>query len=510
MFGIDLVSLLFLLFLVVLSGFIAYAGDLIGRSFGKRRLTLMGLRPRHTAAVMTGLFGALATLVAVGSLIAVSEPVRAWIVEGNKAREQLVSAREELKGSRERLDKTQGELALEAKKLAAASKRVEDAGKQIVALQATAKGLRTTITQIRSNLARSKSELGRIQSRYRLLLQEADSIARNNKEVVRQNKQFASRNLELEMEVGRNERRLEAQRQEIAQLTSSISELGKTIEGLQAKLAEEGSRAAKELAALRAEIESLERDRERAERERIDASEKLAEAQSLLQSVLRRLEGSTTASRLQPMVYQNGDELARLELRAGLSAAESRSLFLAILDAADSQARSYGAGTMADGVHAGLVLRYGPDNEPIPVELQRARTIERMSGSRNEQVLLARAFLNAFRGEPVALDLAVLPNPVVFRAGEVVAETRVDGRETEAQIVKAVESFAQGGLSKAAVERGMIPAVGKPEPLGEIPSDQLIEVVRTARQASRPLRLQFVAAQETKAAQRLKLELRLR
>lgn len=510
MFGLAPVSLLFLLFLVVLSGFIAYTGDVIGRRFGKARHTLFGLRPRHTAALMTGLFGAFATLVAVLALIAVSEPVRTWILEGNKARRELAQARRELAGSRTELEATRGKLVDEAKKLDAAGRKVAEAGKQIAALQGTAKTLRATIAQVRSNLARSRSELAGIQRRYRLLLQEADSVARNNREIVRQNKQFASRNLELEMAVGQNERRIEEQRAELAKLNSTIGELGKTIEELQSKLADEGSRAAKELTALRGEIQNLERARDQAEEERADASRRLAEAQSLLQSVLRRLEGPTTASRLQPMVYQNGDELARLELRSGLSAAEARTLLLALLDAADSQAKAKGAGTMADGLHAGLVLRYSANNEPVPAEAQRADAVERMSGRGFDQVVVARSFLNAFRGEPVAVDLAVLPNPVVFRAGEVVAETRIDGRDSEAAIVRAVESFAQGGLSRAAVEKGMIPAVGKPQPLGEIPSDQLIEVVRTAREASRPLRLQFVAAQETRAAQRLKLELRLR
>ena len=49
--------LLFFLLLIPLSGFIAWAGDRIGHKIGKRRHSLLGLRPRHTATLMTVVVG---------------------------------------------------------------------------------------------------------------------------------------------------------------------------------------------------------------------------------------------------------------------------------------------------------------------------------------------------------------------------------------------------------------------------------------------------------------------
>ncbi len=70
-------SMLFLALLIVLvSGLIAYVGDLIGRKMGRKRLTLLGLRPRHTAIVISvsmGMFIAALTLVAT---FAVSASIR--------------------------------------------------------------------------------------------------------------------------------------------------------------------------------------------------------------------------------------------------------------------------------------------------------------------------------------------------------------------------------------------------------------------------------------------------
>ena len=47
------VTLLFFLLLIPLAGFIAWAGDRIGHRTGKKRQSIFGLRPRHTAMVFT-------------------------------------------------------------------------------------------------------------------------------------------------------------------------------------------------------------------------------------------------------------------------------------------------------------------------------------------------------------------------------------------------------------------------------------------------------------------------
>jgi hypothetical protein len=42
-----------ILLLLALCGFIAYIGDLLGRRFGKKRLSIFGMRPKHTAILLT-------------------------------------------------------------------------------------------------------------------------------------------------------------------------------------------------------------------------------------------------------------------------------------------------------------------------------------------------------------------------------------------------------------------------------------------------------------------------
>ncbi len=80
------------LVLVVISGLIAYIGDNVGRSIGRKRLTAFGLRPRHTAIAITIITGALIALVSGSVLFAISSDVRTALFGLDKLR-SLISER---------------------------------------------------------------------------------------------------------------------------------------------------------------------------------------------------------------------------------------------------------------------------------------------------------------------------------------------------------------------------------------------------------------------------------
>lgn len=59
----------FILALIAVSGFIAWFGDLLGRKMGKKRLSIFGMRPRHTAIFMTTITGMIISAIAIGTLL---------------------------------------------------------------------------------------------------------------------------------------------------------------------------------------------------------------------------------------------------------------------------------------------------------------------------------------------------------------------------------------------------------------------------------------------------------
>ena len=49
--------------LIIVSGLVDFIGNLVGRAIGRRRLSLLRLRPRHTAELITVVTGMLITVV---------------------------------------------------------------------------------------------------------------------------------------------------------------------------------------------------------------------------------------------------------------------------------------------------------------------------------------------------------------------------------------------------------------------------------------------------------------
>ena len=58
--------------LISLSGAIALVGNAVGRNIGRRRLSLVGLRPRYTAQIVTVVTGMLITIVTLIVVLLIS------------------------------------------------------------------------------------------------------------------------------------------------------------------------------------------------------------------------------------------------------------------------------------------------------------------------------------------------------------------------------------------------------------------------------------------------------
>lgn len=65
-----------ILVLVVTGGLIAFIGDRVGTKIGKKRLSLFGLRPRHTSNIITVITGILITTLTIGIMSITSDNVR--------------------------------------------------------------------------------------------------------------------------------------------------------------------------------------------------------------------------------------------------------------------------------------------------------------------------------------------------------------------------------------------------------------------------------------------------
>lgn len=92
--------------LLVLSGAIAYIGDLLGRRFGKKKVSIFGLRPKYTSIIITIISGVMITAVSLAAMLLMSQYVRTALFGLSQLRAERAAARSELVETRRTLDHT--------------------------------------------------------------------------------------------------------------------------------------------------------------------------------------------------------------------------------------------------------------------------------------------------------------------------------------------------------------------------------------------------------------------
>jgi uncharacterized protein (DUF3084 family) len=88
---VDLRGVFTILVIMVVAGIIAYIGDRVGHIVGRRRMTLLGLRPRYTSTIFAVGFGMLIALAVVGVVALVSQEARQALFSINKLNQQIAT-----------------------------------------------------------------------------------------------------------------------------------------------------------------------------------------------------------------------------------------------------------------------------------------------------------------------------------------------------------------------------------------------------------------------------------
>lgn len=102
-------GILLILVLIITGGAIAFIGDRLGSKIGKKRLSIFGLRPRHTSIVITIFTGICITTLTFGVMAAASENVRTALFGMEKLHQRMTTTQRQLDEATDRLDQAQQE-----------------------------------------------------------------------------------------------------------------------------------------------------------------------------------------------------------------------------------------------------------------------------------------------------------------------------------------------------------------------------------------------------------------
>ncbi|MDL2345488.1 DUF3084 domain-containing protein, partial [Deinococcus sp. MIMF12] len=100
---------LFLPFVVLLAGVVAYSADTIARKVGRKHLRLFGLRPKSTALLVAVLSGMGISAASLGAFLLLNRSAVNTIAQADQLRPQINALREEVEGVQAELGAAQRE-----------------------------------------------------------------------------------------------------------------------------------------------------------------------------------------------------------------------------------------------------------------------------------------------------------------------------------------------------------------------------------------------------------------
>ena len=136
--------------MIVTGGAIAFIGDKLGTKIGKKRLSIFGLRPRHTSMVVTVLTGGLITALSIGFMALISQNVRTALFGMDELRQTMNSTLTELDEVTENLFKAQTEFER-------ANENLRESKEEIVSLKGEQEQLRTESDRLKKEGEHLKS-----------------------------------------------------------------------------------------------------------------------------------------------------------------------------------------------------------------------------------------------------------------------------------------------------------------------------------------------------------------
>lgn len=185
MSGISLITVL-----VITGGVIAFIGDRLGTKIGKKRLSIFGLRPRHTSIIITIFTGIVITTLTFGVMAAASDNVRTALF----GMEKLNRTMQETKNN---LENTQADLAVaksEQEKTDAALQQskadVDRLNRQQKTLEEEAAKLQSGITELESAKAQLTAKNEELSGSNEKLLAANDKLTNDNKSLEQRTQQL--------------------------------------------------------------------------------------------------------------------------------------------------------------------------------------------------------------------------------------------------------------------------------------------------------------------------------
>jgi uncharacterized protein (DUF3084 family) len=538
---------------LVLGGVIASVGDRIGTKVGKARLSLFNLRPKNTAVLITLLTGSLISGSTLAILFAASDQLRTGVF-------RLESIQRNLKNARQEIEQTKGEkLLIEAQKVqveneksqvedelaqakseqAAAQKRLDDTNKALqMALaklsEAVAKqaGTQAQLNRTQAQLSQTQGQLSQTQEQLKVVSQQTENLRgeigklqSERKELIAQRQQVQQQITELKAQldqrdekIAARDRTISSQDQQIAVRDTAISERDTRIRtqdqriyqrereiGIRAQkmqvqdqvIARQENRL-KQLEAKLNQSEQLIAEREKLITEKETQLNQRGKQLDLLQQEVATLE----------QYYQDYQELRQGNVRLLRGQVLASGVFRIVEPKA---ARLVVDKLLSEANRLAIQRTKAKPEENnfkeqliVIRETEVEQLIDKIDDGKDYLVRIISAGNYVMGESPVQVFADVIPNRVIFQAGEVLAVISADPTKmTEEQLRQQIELLIAESQYRA--RRAGI--VANTMQIGDDRIETLTRFLEQLKQSKQPLDVQIVASDTTYTAGPVKIDL---
>lgn len=471
-------SIIFVIVLVLVSGFIAYFGDLLGRKMGKKRLTIFQLRPRYTAIIVTTITG-----------MVISALVLATLLAGDRSFREAFTQWETVTSQNKRLAVESKNLEVRNKALQARSRQLEkeadrlqkEAGK---ARKAASKAMKArnaavaVVSRLKREIIERKTELDALRKKSNAAESELAAKAKQLNDV-QKHLQTARNNLKVKQaELMNTQMRLATVGAQLIQTRSQLAEVEETRKQQQAEIDQQRSTLKEQ-------------------------QKQIVELGKWNLSFQRE----TTELRNSELIFRQGDELGRGVISPRQSILGIKGDLLSLLETVSRKAEKAGAkaGDNERAVQVVFMLdtqSYIGERECMDMAAGAIANGRLQSADALVQIVCAR---NTVEGEQAPVEIRLYLNNLVYPKGKFITRSKIDGHQSEGRILLSLIGFLQTDVSRSALRAGIIP-ISNPDPritAGVDPGTQvegLMAVVDKIKAINTQVKLDVYASDDIYAA----------
>lgn len=215
----GITSIVIIVVLLIVSGFVAWVGDVLGRIMGKRRITLFGLRPRKTSVLIAVMAGVVMTGLTILSLALLRQDYADMLFRYDAIRSQLKAAVDQNNALAQARDAAQTEIYNLTKTADTQKSQISDLTGQLTTSEEELIKLNSELGGLKDQATTMQAEVGKLKS-------ERDKLTAEYKKMEKEN---TARAADLQAQISTLNTDISSRETRVADLNSQIETLNKSI-----------------------------------------------------------------------------------------------------------------------------------------------------------------------------------------------------------------------------------------------------------------------------------------